>query len=65
MIYNLTKYKIEFIKTYDSTQKKLKEIYIDQANGKLVKKFKFIKSKSFTEFCADLSSIKKNFDNNS
>jgi hypothetical protein len=59
--YNIKKYKIEFIKTYFHKQKKIKEIYIDQANIKLVKKFKyFIRNPLLNELCKDFSSIKKN-----
>ena len=60
--YNIKKYKIEFEKTYEYKQKKLKEIYTDQVkiHSKLVKKFKYqITNPLLNELCKDFYTIHK------
>jgi uncharacterized membrane protein len=66
IIYNLKKYKIEFERTYDYKQKKLKEIYTDQVqiyiHSKLVKKFKYqITNSLLNELLNDFHSVRKKF----
>jgi hypothetical protein len=60
LMHYLKKYKIEFLKNYRIIEINFKELYIDQINFKLIKKFKYNnKFNKFTELCDDLVSVDK------